>query len=534
VRGIRRDFTWLAALAAGLAVAATPALGQQPSLQPVPQHAPQMLDLQVQEPDEGNEPPQDPPPMTHVIPPDPADAAASQPPEATDPGNESAASKRTPADPGKHEDSSDTTPRDTDASGPGQDVEPNFGTQTPEPSREPGARDYARHGRGSLLDRPPARFTPLAQREARSSRPARAPDAAYEPCELLVMSDTMDDARAVSEDLSTMSIDIKRRYTLAELGVVLSVFCVPQPGETEQTLAGLLQQLPSLDVALNHRYVPAAESHYYASAIGWRDELHTCAAGRRIGLVDTGIDVDHDAFSGSQLRARSLLTPGEQEADREHGTATASVLAGTQGRSPGLVNTAELVAANAFRQRPNGDVDTTAELLARAIDWLLAEGVEIINMSLAGPANRVLERAVEAASSSGVVIVAAAGNGDRNPVFPAAYPEVIAVTAVDARRRIYPQANRGDYIDFAAPGVDLFLAAPGNRRKHYTGTSFAAPFVAAALAVTKSRHSEAEPGELVERLAAAAMDLGDPGRDTTFGWGLVQAPADCPRRAAGQ
>lgn len=175
-------------------------------------------------------------------------------------------------------------------------------------------------------------------------------------------------------------------------------------------------------------------------------------------------------------------------------------------------------------------IDTNAELLVRALDWLLEERVELINMSLAGPANRLLQHAVETAVESGVLIVSAAGNG--NPAFPAAYPGVVAVTAVDSRGRVYRQANRGDYVDFAAPGVDVFLAAPYNRGKYYSGTSFATPFVTAALAVLISRHPEAGSDALLRQLSNTARDLGDPGRDPTFGWGLVQVPADCTSLAA--
>lgn len=409
---------------------------------------------------------------------------------------------------------------------PGRGEPSTFGSRTPVARDEPSARELARQGGGSLLDRPPAGFDQLdTARDSLTDRPA-VTGADHDPCELLVVSPSMADARSVRGRLVEMNIEIRRRYDLPHLGFVLSVFCTSRVGPAAQVADALEQGVLPLRVALNDRYQPAGRD-YYVKAIGWRDELRVCGARRRIGLVDTGVDVRHGALANARVTTRSLLSPGVRPASREHGTAVASVLAGTSGEAPGLIGEAELLVADVFRQRGNDESDTNAELLVRALDWLVGRDVELINMSLAGPHNEVLARAVEAAAAVGAVMVAAGGNGDRNPVFPAAYPNVVAVTAVDARTRVYSRANRGGYIDFAAPGVDLYLAAPGNRGKYYTGTSFATPFVTAALAILKTSHPDADAGTLFEVLASGAVDLGEAGRDPTFGRGLIQAPPDC-------
>lgn len=526
-----------AVILAWLGIPGGASLGQQSALQAVPKAPPVLLDIQVEPPAESHpddDSQQGKPVMTHVLPAAPENPTKPAQPQASEPSADDGGQQTAPQDTGRAEPDrsmeSDRTSSEATDSTPGG--APVFGGETPRQRAAPTARDFARYDRGSLLDRASPGFAPLPARDRPVASAEYDPETGYDPCELLVSSETMDEARSIQGELSSLSIDIRRRFALPNLGIVVSVFCVPDPGETEQAMATLRRQYPTLAVTLNHRYRPAAERRYYAAAIGWRNDLYACGSNRRIGLVDTGIDLQHPAFADARVTTKNLLSPGSPAADLEHGTATASVLAGASGEAPGLLNTADLVAANVFRQSSDSIVDTNAELLVRAVDWLLGEGVELINMSLAGPANDLLEFAVEAASASGVLIVAAAGNGDRNPAYPAAYPAVTAVTAVDSRTRVYARANRGDYIDFAAPGVDLYLAAPGNRSKYYTGTSFAAPFVTAALAVLKTLHPDSDPAVLLEQLASGAVDLGDAGRDPTFGWGLVQAPADCQSLAA--
>jgi subtilisin family serine protease len=156
-------------------------------------------------------------------------------------------------------------------------------------------------------------------------------------------------------------------------------------------------------------------------------------------------------------------------------------------------------------------------------------------MSLSGPPNEVLRRAIASAQAKGMVIVAAAGNNGAGaePSYPAAYPGVIAVTAVDKKLDIYRRATQGDYIDLAAPGVDLWVAAPGGGGTTKSGTSYAVPFISAAAAVLRASDTVLDLKGLQAALEHRTLDLGKPGRDQTYGHGLLQASNLCsPREAA--
>ena len=156
-------------------------------------------------------------------------------------------------------------------------------------------------------------------------------------------------------------------------------------------------------------------------------------------------------------------------------------------------------------------------------------GARIVNVSVAGPDNAVLDAAGAAASARGAIFVAAAGNDGpaARPLYPAAYDWTIAVTAVDGRSEAYRRANRGPYIDLAAPGVGLPMSDRNGRTRLRSGTSFAAPFVTAALASYGHRLAAASDGDTLSALAGIARDLGQPGRDDVFGWGLPEIGRLC-------
>lgn len=155
--------------------------------------------------------------------------------------------------------------------------------------------------------------------------------------------------------------------------------------------------------------------------------------------------------------------------------------------------------------------------------------MRIVNLSLAGPRNSALGRQIRRMAGDDILLIAAAGNhGPRAaPAYPAAYPQVMAVTAVDRRGNVYRRANRGAHIDLAAPGVDVWTAASISGARTKTGTSYAAPFVTAAAALMLQRDPALSAEQVTERLRSGARDLGPAGPDHVFGQGLVAAPPPC-------
>ena len=167
--------------------------------------------------------------------------------------------------------------------------------------------------------------------------------------------------------------------------------------------------------------------------------------------------------------------------------------------------------------------------------------VKVINLSLAGPQDAVLHQQIKEMSQTGVLFVAAAGNGGpfALPSYPAAYPEVIAVTAVDRNLVGYRHATRGPHIDLAAPGVEIWTAMPDKREGPQTGTSFAVPYVTAAAAAVYPKEELLYKGRPLDPKKAVlsrltTRDLGPAGRDAIYGQGLLQAPAKCADKSGAE
>ena len=388
-------------------------------------------------------------------------------------------------------------------------------------------------GGGSLLDgaMPPPPATPTQQVAAIKE------DVTVEPGEVVVVSADMNEARQLQQTAQSMGFGIKRRTPLGNLGLVMSVLRVPKGTTVAAALDQLRQSLPNAWMDANHRYqLQSGKAVRYApQAIAWNARAG-CGAGLHIGLIDTAVDKTHPLFKGRTIAQRSFLASGIADAPKNHGTATASILVGSA--PGGLLPDAQLHAAAVFRSRGK-EVDTTAEWVVRALDWLAGEKVVVINLSLGGSRNLLLEAALQRVLERDIVIVAAAGNGgaDAAPVYPAAQPGVIAVTAIDANLKPYGRDNRGAYIAYAAPGVDVWVATPGGDGAYATGTSYAAPFVTAVVAAAKWSQPRNNRAALDRLLQSKAKDLGASGRDNIFGWGLIQMPVECvrsPRVAQGK
>jgi hypothetical protein len=269
-----------------------------------------------------------------------------------------------------------------------------------------------------------------------------------------------------------------------------------------------------------------------ATLIGWQaSEPARCGPPPVIGMIDTGVDLAHEALHGQSIEAIPGQENGKGAASPGHGTAIAALLVGRPGSSaPGLLPNAKLIAVDAF-YREAGTADRSDVIsLVSAMEMLAERGVRIINLSLSGPPNETLRQAIDGALARGIVVIAAAGNrgAGAEPAYPAAYPGVIAVTAVDNQLGIYPRATQGDYVDLAAPGVDVMAAEPGGGIAPKSGTSFAVPFVTAAAALIRATKPELGLDGVRRMLENHTRDLGRPGRDPTFGWGLIEMSDLCP------
>jgi subtilisin family serine protease len=269
-----------------------------------------------------------------------------------------------------------------------------------------------------------------------------------------------------------------------------------------------------------------------AALVGWSPSAsRTCDASPEIGLIDTAVDLGHAALKDQSVEIVATGRPGATASQPEHGTAMAALLVGrTDSGTPGLLPRARLVAVDAFtRDGRNADRADVVSLVS-ALEALVRRDIRVINMSLSGPPNEVLRQAIEAAQAKGVLIVAAAGNNGpgAEPSFPAAYAGVVAVTAVDQDLKIYARATRGDYIDLAAPGVAIRTASAAGVTAVKSGTSYAVPFIAAAAALVRAGDPALDVQTMRTRLEASTRDLGEPGRDTTYGYGLIQMSRLCP------
>lgn len=242
-------------------------------------------------------------------------------------------------------------------------------------------------------------------------------------------------------------------------------------------------------------------------------------AAPRVGLIDAGVDIAHPVFHEAVIHPWGCA---DRILPSAHGTAVASLLIGQGTDFHGVLARAELYAANVYCDAPTGGA---VDALAAAFSWLAQQRVAVINVSLVGPDNAALAQIVRALTARGYLLVAAVGNDGpaAPPLYPASYPRVIGVTGVDKHRRVLIEAARGNQVMFAAPGADMLAADIGGKYSAVRGTSFAAPIVAALLAQTVSAPDVGARDAAVEALARQAIDLGPPGRDLTYGFGLVGA-----------
>jgi subtilisin family serine protease len=255
-------------------------------------------------------------------------------------------------------------------------------------------------------------------------------------------------------------------------------------------------------------------------------QAHELARGRDVvvAVIDSAIDQTHPDLAGAVAQSFDAVGTPDRGVGF-HGTAVAGIIR-AQGVMAGAAPQASILAVRAFRVRNAGEAaETTSWTLLRALEWAVENKANVLNLSFVGPKEDALHIALKSAAARGVVAVAAAGNNGPKaaPAYPAAYPEVIAVTAIDAKDQRYAEANRGSYIAFAAPGVDILAPVEKGKHSYLSGTSFATAYVSGIVALLLERNRELDMRAVVELMTAGAEDLGPEGRDEDFGVGRVNA-----------
>lgn len=353
----------------------------------------------------------------------------------------------------------------------------------------------------------PSRLTGLVRRSggALEADPDGWPVVAAE----IVAVDLSDAARA---EALRAGFTLVREERLEALDLHLVVLAPPRRLPLARAVARLRTLDPAADVSFNHVYAPAGET----SALEvWPERIPpgAQASGARLGLIDTGVEATHRALVGARISQRGFAGPPRVGA---HGTAVASLMVGQSGAFAGAYPGAGLLVADIYGGQAAGGSSTG---LAQALAWMVEQGARVVNISLVGPRNGLVERAVARAQARGLTLVAASGNDGpaSPPLYPAAYDGVVGVSAVNGRGRILPETGRGPQVDFVAPGADMAAAGQAGSWTRVRGSSFAAPLVAGLLA------RRGGGAQALQALVRTATDMGAPGRDPVYGDGLVGA-----------
>lgn len=244
----------------------------------------------------------------------------------------------------------------------------------------------------------------------------------------------------------------------------------------------------------------------------------------KVAVLDTGIDLTHPDLKDNIAGGINVINPKKSyNDDNGHGTHVAGIIAAINNQIGvvGVAPRAKLYAVKVLGANGTGWLSDIID----GLGWCVRSGMQVINMSLgSSSSNTSFAEAIDAVYRAGIVQVAAAGNeGSSQVSYPAAYDQVIAVSATDSNDQLASFSNYGPQIDLAAPGVNILSTWKGGGYAYASGTSMAAPHVTGVVALRLAAHPNEGPDAVKTALQSTARDLGDPGWDQHYGAGLVDA-----------
>ena len=278
------------------------------------------------------------------------------------------------------------------------------------------------------------------------------------------------------------------------------------------------------------------DQHAYltTSRVAQAWDLSKTTGGQVVAVLDTGVDAGHPDLVGHLVPGFNATSPRRGPIDDHgHGTMTLGIIAAGANNGVGVAGVGWNAKAMPVKVLASDGSGYDADI-AEGIDWAVAHGAKVINMSLGGPGNDpVLGAAVQRAIDAGIVVVAASGNdGNAVPSYPAAYPGVIAVGATDETGTLTDFSNYGSHVDIAAPGRNILSTGPRSLTPsgwlpywYCTGTSCSSPIVAGVAALVKNKWPTLSPAQVEQRLKVLSRDAGPRGTDPYYGAGNLDAYA---------
>jgi subtilisin family serine protease len=304
-------------------------------------------------------------------------------------------------------------------------------------------------------------------------------------------------------------------------------------GTVSQVIAAL-QDEPGVVYAEPNYYVYALNTYpndpgwinqYGPTAIrapqGW--DMATGSSAVTIAILDSGVDPNHPDLAGKLVAGYNFVSGNtDTHDDYGHGTHVAGVAAALSNNGVGIAGIswgAQIMPVKVLNSFGSG----TYANVAAGIHWAVENGARVLNLSLGGStSSQTLKDAVDQAVADGAVLVAAAGNNGSFVLYPAAYPDVVAVGATDQTNTRVSNSSIGAQLDLMAPGLNIYTTQIGGGLTYDSGTSLAAPFVSGVAAILIGVPGNGYSSTVIDQMTGSALDLGDTGNDDKYGYGLVQ------------